>query len=591
MRPFPCSRFGLLTVFVGFAGPVAAQARSLHPADSLVHRYFERQSQFGFSGSVLVARGAEVVFAGGFGEADRETGRAFVSSTVLDIGSITKMFTAAAVLRLAGEGRLRIGDAISAYLDPVPADKAAITIEQLLTHTAGLKRNGVEGGDLNLAASRDSVLADALASPLQAPPGTRYSYSNLGYSLLAMIVERASGVPYERYLREHLLWPTGMYRTGYLLPTLDPRMVATGYRGDKRLGPFASQHRLPDGPTWNLRGNGGLQSDAWDMLRWYLAIRRGSVLEESAVAAMIAPHVDEGDSRHFYGYGLEVSTDARDHRLIFHTGGNGYFGAGFYWMPDDDLFFFVGSNDASNLNVTRIASAVQAILLDQPFSMPPELVPVADSVLAGLAGRYPLSTGDTIVVRAEPGHLAVRAIGADAMRLVIGGDRSTDDAEVKRLAERSANVVRAEFRGDFQPQFEAMGGITPVATLRRYHQYDRADWDAKFGALQHIEVAASAGALDEVQVVLRLVFEHGAAAQVHTWRGQRLTNVSVIPDWHEFEFGRSLYPVGEGRFESFETGSDLRVRASLSRDRSDGRTLEIRRPGIASGTVVLHAIH
>lgn len=582
---------GLLAMLGGAATPVAAQGRgSSDSTGALVGRYFDRLSQFGFAGSVLAARGTDILFVGAFGDADREAGRAFLPSTVLDIGSITKMFTAAAVLQLADAGRLRLADPIGAYFDSLPPDKAAITIEQLLTHTAGLKRNGLDGGDLNLAATRDSVLADAVASDLQAPPGSRYSYSNLGYTLLAMIVERASGLPYERYLEEHLLHPAGMYRTGYLLPGFDPRAVAAGYRGDKRLAPITSLPRLPDGPTWNLRGNGGLNADAYDMLRWYLALRGGTVLPAAEVEAMIAPHADEGDGRHFYGSGLEVTTDTRGHRLVSHTGGNGYFAAGFYWMPDDDLFFFVGSNDASHLNVGRAAAAVQAILLGRPVLMPPRLAPVSDSTLAELAARYPLATGDTIAVRAESGHLAVRAIGAGALRLVIGGDRAADDPGVHRLAERSAAVVRSEFQGDFTPQYEAMGKTTPVATLRRYHQYDRETWDERFGTLRRVEVAASAGALDEVQVVLRLVFAHGAAAQVHTWRGDRLANVSVIPDWNAFEFGRSLYPVAAGRFESFDAGSDLRLRVQFSRDASGRRTLVISRAGGTTEPVVLRAV-
>jgi CubicO group peptidase (beta-lactamase class C family) len=165
---------------------------------------------------VLVARDGEVLLHRGYGMADAEAGVPNGPETVYDIGSITKPVTALAILALEEEGRLRTTDPITRFFPEVPEDKRGITLHHLLTHSAGLI--GDLGGDYE-AMPRDTLVRRALASGLRWAPGTRYAYSNLGYSLLGAVVEIASGEPYEQYLRDRILLPAGMERTGYVLPS------------------------------------------------------------------------------------------------------------------------------------------------------------------------------------------------------------------------------------------------------------------------------------------------------------------------------------------------------------------------------------
>ena len=292
------------------------------PADRKVARFLDDTLPRGASGTLVAARDGEMVHCEGFGMADREARVAAGCDTVYDVMSMTKQFTAAAILKLEMMGKLEVTDPIGRHIGPVPADKRAITLHQLLTHTSGLV--DVLGGDYERQ-TRAGMLAAALASELQARPGAEYAYSNAGYSVLAAIVEQVSGVGYEAFLAEHLFDPAGMTRTGYSLPDWDPDQVAVEYgpRG-KPQGTPLDHPWAPDGPYWNLRGNGGLLSTARDMFRWQLALDGDEVLDRRAKRKLFKPHVLEepgGDSH--YGYGW-VILRADDGRVAWHNGGNNW---------------------------------------------------------------------------------------------------------------------------------------------------------------------------------------------------------------------------------------------------------------------------
>ncbi|WP_205471797.1 serine hydrolase [Nocardioides sp. SYSU D00038] len=296
----------------------------------------------GSSGSLVATLDGEVVTCRGWGEADHATGAAAGCDTVFDIGSVSKQFTAAAVVKLQEQGRLRVADPLSRFLDGVPDDKRAITVEHLLTHTAGL----VEAlGDDYEPLSRDALVAGALAAPLRSRPGAHHHYSNLGYSLLAVVVEEASGLGYEEYLARELLAPAGMTDTGYVLPEWDAADVAVEY--DARGRPQGRPYDHPwaaDGPYWNLRGNGGLLSTARDLGRWLLALDGDEVLSERAKEELFRPRVLEepgGETRYAYGW---VVADTPLGTIDWHNGGNGWAyaelarlperGAGLFWVTN-----------------------------------------------------------------------------------------------------------------------------------------------------------------------------------------------------------------------------------------------------------------
>lgn len=346
----PCSLIVVLVAVFALAacgnGEQAPTAPSTEPGprDPSVEEFLDDTLPDGTSGTVVAARGDEIAHCRGFGLADRAAKVAAGCDTAYDIMSMTKQFTAAAILKLEMMGKLRVTDPMSKFVSPVPDDKRAITVHHLLTHTAGLTDQ--LGGDYE-ALSREEMLDAALESELRSAPGTEYYYSNLGYSILAAIVEKASGTSYERFLASHLFEPAGMRHTGYVLPEWRPEQVAVEYDENGEPKGRPSDHPwAEDGPYWNLRGNGGMLSTAHDMFRWHVALRGEEILSKSAKDKMFKPHVPEeegGDS--YYGYGWVVSpTD--EGRIVWHDGGNGWSLGIMARFPDQDAMVFWVSNHA-----------------------------------------------------------------------------------------------------------------------------------------------------------------------------------------------------------------------------------------------------
>jgi CubicO group peptidase (beta-lactamase class C family) len=317
-------------------------------ASSPIAAYVDATVPAGSSGTLVAARGGEMVHCDGWGTADHEAGTPTTCDTVYDLQSMTKQFTAAAVLSLQMQGRLDVADRMAGYLDGVPPDKHGITIEHLLTHTAGLI--GALGGDYQ-PLSRADMIARAFASVLRSEPGERYRYSNVGYSLLAAIVEVASGQSYEGYLAEHLLGPAGMTQTGYVLPEWDERDIAVEYDADGDAHGRPPDHPwAADGPFWNLRGNGGLLSTARDMYRWHQALQDGTVLDHASLRALFRPRVREQPAgRTYYGYGWVVAEHPELGRVVWHDGGNGWsYGEIARLVRGDGFVFWVTNQAYSN---------------------------------------------------------------------------------------------------------------------------------------------------------------------------------------------------------------------------------------------------
>ncbi len=227
----------LLAVLSSATVAISQSAPQLRPrevvsgaAATRVDDYLSRLVRHGFSGAVLIAKDGQIVLKRAYGMANRETGLPYDVGMVSCIGSVTKQFTGAAIMKLEMQGKLSTSDPISKYLPGVPADKAGITIHHLLTHTAGF--SGDLGGSDEEPIARDALVAKVLAAPLVAKPGAQFEYSNEGFALAAAIVERVSGQGYEAFLRAQLFLPAGMTDTGYQTPAWPIERLPIGYGMD-----------------------------------------------------------------------------------------------------------------------------------------------------------------------------------------------------------------------------------------------------------------------------------------------------------------------------------------------------------------------
>jgi CubicO group peptidase (beta-lactamase class C family) len=328
---------------------------------------FDRFRDEGFSGVVLVDNGGDGEMEG-FGDADREAGIPNDAATVFDIGSITKQFTGAAILRLQMEGRLSVEDPVSDYLPELAGgDKGEITLHQLLTHTAGLP--DALGPDDEAIGRADHLQLVAETPPL-GPPGGEYVYSNVGYSVLAAVIETVTGGSYEDYLRTVLFEPAGMTSTGYVLPDWQSQVVAVGYENGEPVGRPYEANWLDDGPGWHLRGNGGLLSTADDMHRWHEALVGDDILDPAAKEALYSRHTTEGPGAFsYYGYGWAIIPTPWDGWLITHNGGNGIYFADFLRFLDKDVTIFLATNDDDTIEpdmALRLAGIVLGTELVPP---------------------------------------------------------------------------------------------------------------------------------------------------------------------------------------------------------------------------------
>jgi CubicO group peptidase (beta-lactamase class C family) len=376
------SAIGLILVAVAACAPRAAPAVAANTGvsapstDSVTVRelpkripaedaatYLRRAEAAGFSGEVLAAIGDSIVLHSAYGIAIPATRTSYDTTTPTYIGSLTKQFTAAAILKLAEERRLSVHDSIGKFIRAAPPDKAGITIEQLLTHTAGIPDTvGERYGNEFLA--RDEFMRRVLAAPLDPTPHT-FSYSSSGYALLGVLVELASGERYEDYLREHLFRPAGLTRTGYALAPPLMQRAAHARRGSEDLGaPQSRKTWTSDGPTWALRGGGGMLSTASDLFHWYRALRRGSVLSREYAAQLFEPHVAEDSTRtSFYGYGWFVVPETSHGKAIGHNGSDGLYYGTLVNFADHDVVVIVLTN-AQPAGFRRIEAGVTAAVFD-----------------------------------------------------------------------------------------------------------------------------------------------------------------------------------------------------------------------------------
>jgi len=375
-------------------------------------RYLTRITPFGFSGAVLVAKNGKVILNKGYGRAIREKDIRNTAETAFSVGSLTKQFTATAILKLEMQGRLDTHDYISKYVGNVPADKESITIHHMLTHTAGVIN--YTGDDYEIA-YRDETIQKILDSPLLFSPGEHYEYSNAGYSLLAAIIEIASGQPYEEYLNENLFKPIGMAFTGYRIPNWDERVVANWYVGETNNGkPLEKPY-----PYWNLLGNGGILSTTEDMYKWYLVLKDDSILSPDARKKLFTPFLEN------YAYGWGVSK-TESGILIQHDGASDLgSSADFKWFVDCDMVIILFCNQSYGQSplILYVRDKIQKLAFGKSVALPPEIPKSDVAPSRRFEGIYRLSTGGYLKVSTEAGSLTLTTKGQDAINMVFAPEQ------------------------------------------------------------------------------------------------------------------------------------------------------------------------
>jgi CubicO group peptidase (beta-lactamase class C family) len=362
-----------LVLIFSFGYPARGQRGNIQKTTGKISAYLDNLERVGFTGSVLVEIGGKPVILKGYGLRNAAQNQKNTSDTVFDIGSITKQFTAAAILKLEMQGKLSTDDTITKYFADVPADKAGITIHQLLRHSAGFP--SVVGGDFDKI-SDGEFIAKVMQAPLRFESGARFSYSNVGYSLLAMIVEKVSGKTYEQFLYADLWRPAGMEMTGYSGPAFNKDKIAIGYKDSEVWGRPNEREWAGDAPYWHLKGNGGILSTTEDMYKWHVALLSEKVLSKEAKRKYYHPQLRPGEKDNpYYAYGWDVLKTPRNTIVTRHNGTNRVFYADMHRYIDEGAAIILLSNKAHQ-DFTGTARAISRIMFDPAYK--PE-IPFADN--------------------------------------------------------------------------------------------------------------------------------------------------------------------------------------------------------------------
>lgn len=553
------------------AGTGRAQSGLTLPTDAQVvtrvGEYMARLESLGYTGGVLVVRDERAVMTRSYGLANRATGIRADTSTVYNLGSITKQFTAAAILRLEEMGRLRTTDSIGRFFPEAPVDKRGITLHQLLTHTAGFNSD-YSPTDYE-PTTRAEYVRRMFAASLRSRPGSTYFYANSGYSLLAAIVEMVTGNDYEVALRDLVLRPAGMVETGYKAPKWETRRVAHGYQDGRDWGTIVDRISVDGAPYWALRGNGGLHTTLGDMARWDAALDNRRVLADSSRAKFMTGYVNEGpEGRSQYAYGWAVMKTSRGTRLVTHNGGNGVYVAELLRFVDDRVTIFVAST-VSELTATTAVRVVARIVFGQPYELPPARVAVAPAALTVAVGTYAFADGSRLVLRAQDGRLMAEAVGQQAYALLATGDTASA-SEATTLNARSRAIAEAVVKGDVTLLRTALGPGGPdsagVASQEAQMMEGRLQ---RFGAFRSVEVLGTVrGPEGGMQTTVRLNFDRGGATNIYTWdRSGHIMDLGARP-YAPVE----LLPSENGEFRSFDARGGAGARLSFTADTATALT-------------------
>jgi CubicO group peptidase (beta-lactamase class C family) len=290
----------------------------------------EKNFPGGFSGAVLVAKDGAIVLEKGYGVADAAKQRPLTGDAICGWASVTKQFTAAAVLKLAMQKKLALDDPLTRHWKDAPKDKAKVTIRQLLSHTSGLP-DRVDVDKVN-PYDRDAVVKLILAAPLVGEPGRRMQYNNVGYLLAAALIEVVSGQSYETFVRENLFVPAGMKDAGFIGDgRTDAERVPLDARGT------GTKWKYGPALSWGVRGADGLLATVHDLHAWDQALRGDKILSKAAKRDYFEPGLSD------YALGVWVKRGTGGIHLI-HDGSSGGLRAGYLRVLDDPLVVAVSCN-------------------------------------------------------------------------------------------------------------------------------------------------------------------------------------------------------------------------------------------------------
>jgi CubicO group peptidase (beta-lactamase class C family) len=401
-------------LFLAFALGAACSAAVAQDAQVKIEQYMQASVKVDhFMGSILVAQHGKIIVSQGYGMADMKAGIPNAPDTKFRIASVSKEFTAMAIMELQASGKLNIQDSVCKYVPDCPKDWAPITIYNLLTHTSGIPNltsfpnyGTIEAEQL----TPTQLLADFENKPLNFAPGTKFSYSNSGYDVLGYIIKRVSDESYAEYLEKSIFGPLDMTDSGCDTSHPTAKDHAQGYR--------YSPSGYEPARFVNMSvpfSAGALYSTVLDLYKWDQAVDAGKLIPNNLMDAMLTGHVaKDGPGSAKYGFGWTISTEF-GHKVIWHGGELEGFTSLNSWSPNNDAYVIVLDNMTSP-DVLEIGHALAAILFGQKYEVPKEHREIAldAGALGKFVGTYQLAPNFVIAITLAGDQLSEQATGQKA---------------------------------------------------------------------------------------------------------------------------------------------------------------------------------
>jgi D-alanyl-D-alanine carboxypeptidase len=406
--------------------------------------------------AVLIAQGDRVIYRGARGTADLQLDVPLTDQHVFHIASVTKMFTAAMVLKLAQDGRLSLDDPLARYMPDFP-NAAGISIRQLLGHTAGISdrtspadvQPGFSRRDVDMA----TLVTEIAKRPPSFAPGTSQAYSNSGYILLGTVIEAVTGKPWHLAMQEELFSPLGINATTYgIASSVIPRRV-TGYTRDN---PNSAYRNAPYISMTIPASAGALVSTVGDLHRWMRALTAGRVINSASYQQMITPAAPASiTTADRYGFGMN-NWRVRGEQMIGHSGQINGFTSILAYLPAQDITIIALANDDS-FDALTFGHRLAGIAIGRPYPLV-ENVPIPATEMETLAGSYQL--GQVVrTISVNDGRLFMRRGSGNQIPLQMTADGHLhflpdELSYFTPIRSSTGNIVRLDYyaRGDGPPQ-------------------------------------------------------------------------------------------------------------------------------------------
>jgi CubicO group peptidase (beta-lactamase class C family) len=361
--------FGIFTLFISFQISIGQTQTKVEKLDELLNLYHNYGK---FNGSALVANQGKIILKKGYGMANMEWDIPNQPNTKHRLGSITKQFTAMLILQLAAEGKLDLHAPVTTYLPDYPKENGdKITTHHLLTHTSGIPNYtsfpGFMANETRNPYTPEAFVEKFADKPLDFEPGERFSYSNSGYFLLGVIIEKLSGKSYEQMLQENIFEPLKMKDTGYDHHGEIIKNRATGY---EKNGNQVENSRYLDMSIPYAAGS--LYSTVEDLFLWDQALYTNKLLSKNYMDLYFAPHIPSGSQHYAYGWGVgkvPIGNSTDSIQIISHGGGINGFNTNILRAPKEK-FLVVLLNNTGGAPLNDMTKSIGAIVFDKSYDLP-----------------------------------------------------------------------------------------------------------------------------------------------------------------------------------------------------------------------------